>query len=317
MTSKTLSTIDPSAIMRIKNLQLRAKTVVEGFFTGLHRSPIHGSSVEFSEYRPYSVGDDLRALDWKRYARSDRFYIKKFEDETNRNCYLVVDQSRSMGYSSIEYSKIEYARTIAATLAYFLTLQRDSVGVLTFDEAIGEFIPARRRVGHLHQILVALSRPLTGKATDIDGPLKQIASLVGRRGLVVLISDFLSPIETLRTSLAYLRSRGHEVTILRVLDPSEIDFQLKSPSMVVDMETGRELYLDPDAAKTHYQTMFSEHQRELQSICDSLAVEIYPIVTNQPVQDSLFHLINARQRRSRGTSRAGMLARSAQGSRSK
>tara|TARA_R110002073_G_scaffold60209_15_gene151272 strand:+ start:4059 stop:5024 length:966 start_codon:yes stop_codon:yes gene_type:complete len=306
-----IASIDPAAIMRIKNLQLRAKTVVEGFFDGLHRSPMHGSSVEFSEYRPYTIGDDLRGLDWKRFARSDRLYIKKFEDETNRNCYLVVDQSRSMGYGSIEYSKIEYARTLAATFAYFLSLQRDCVGVLTFDEAIGEFIPARRRVGHLHQMLVALSRPLSGKGTDIESPLKQIANLVGRRGLVIMISDLLTPTESLRTNLAYLRSRGHEVVILRTLDPAEVDFQLESPSMVLDMETGREIYLDPEVAAAQYQEQFAEHRKQLQMVCSSLGVSLHEIVTREPLHDSLFHLLNSQQRRSRGAARAGMLARSA------
>ncbi|TWT76392.1 VWA domain containing CoxE-like protein [Planctomycetes bacterium CA13] len=303
--------IDPSAVMRIKHLQLRAKTVVEGFFNGLHRSPLHGSSVEFSEYRPYSVGDDLRGLDWKRFARSDRYFIKKFEDETSRRCYLVVDQSQSMGYGSLEYTKINYARTLAATFAYFLTLQRDSVGVMTFDEAVADFIPARRRPGHLHQMLGVLSRPLSGKGTDIDAPLKQIASLVGRRGLVILISDLLTPVDSLRTNLAYLRSRGHEVGILRILDPTEVNFQLDSPSMVIDMETGREIYLDPDAARDDYQKAFQQHQEQLQTVCDSLAVDLYPIVTNQPLDDSLFHLVQSQQRRTRPTARAGMLSRSA------
>ncbi|TWU41103.1 DUF58 domain-containing protein [Novipirellula artificiosorum] len=305
--------IDPSAVMRIKNLQLRAKTIVEGFFNGLHRSPLHGSSVEFTEYRPYSVGDDLRGLDWKRFARSDRYFIKKFEDETSRRCYLVVDQSQSMGFGSLEYSKIDYARTLAATFAYFLTLQRDSVGVLTFDEQVADYIPARRRPGHLHQLLGVLSRPLSGKGTDIDAPLKQIASLVGRRGLVILISDLLTPVDTLRTNLAYLRSRGHEVGILRILDPSEVTFHLDAPSMVVDMESGREMYLDPDAARDVYQRAFDEHKHQLQQVCDSLAVDLHMMVTDQPLDDSLFHLVQSQQRRTRGTARSGMLARSARG----
>src|SRR6056297_1641288 len=173
--------IDPRAVMRIKDLQLRARAVVEGFYNGLHRSPYHGFSVEFSEYRPYTTGDDLRGLDWKVFARSDRYYIKKFEDETNRRCYLVLDQSKSMAFGSLEYSKIEYARTLVATLAYYLTLQRDSVGLMTFDEEIGDFISARRREGHLRQMLVSLSRPVSGSGTDLDKPLKQIAALVRRR----------------------------------------------------------------------------------------------------------------------------------------
>ncbi|MFG0286677.1 MAG: DUF58 domain-containing protein [Rhodopirellula sp. JB044] len=301
--------IDPVAVMRIKNLQLRAKTVVEGFFNGLHRSPLHGSSVEFSEYRPYTIGDDLRGLDWKRYARSDRYYIKKFEDETSRNGYLVVDQSRSMGYGTLGYTKIEYARTLAATFAYFLTLQRDCVGLMTFDEAIGDYLPARRRVGHLRQLLVALSRPVAGTGTDINVPLQQIANLIHRRGLVLLISDFLSPIDALRTNLAYLRSRGHEVALLRTLDPSEIDFRIDSPSMVRDLETGQEFFLDPESARNEYRERFSEHQTQLRGVCDSIGVDFYQISTDEPLRDSLFHLIESKQRQSSGASRSGMLSR--------
>tara|TARA_R110002049_G_scaffold4601_5_gene32217 strand:+ start:305993 stop:306979 length:987 start_codon:yes stop_codon:yes gene_type:complete len=305
--------IDPTAVMRIKDLQLQAKTVVDGFFSGLHRSPVHGSSVEFSEYRPYTIGDDLRGLDWKLYARSDRYFIKKFEDETNRNCYLIVDQSKSMGYGSLEYTKIDYARTTAATLAYYLTRQRDSVGLVTFDETIGDFISAKNRIGQFHQMMVALARPLRGAGTDIESPLRQIASLVHRRGLIVLISDLLAPVESLQTNLAYLRSRGHEVVILRVLDPSEIELQLSSPSMVVDMESSREIYLDPDAARKQYKEQFTQHQTELQQVCDAVGVDLYPMMTDQPLEDALFHVIDAQQRRRRGANRGGMLAGAARG----
>lgn len=298
---------DPMSLMRIKHLQLRAKAVVEGFYNGLHRSPYHGYSVEFSEYRPYVVGDDLRALDWKLFARSDRYYIKKFEDETTRRCYLVVDQSRSMGFGSLEYTKVEYARTLAATLAYFLSTQRDSVGLMTFDETIGDFLPARNRPGHLRSILVALSRPVAGKGTDIDGPLRQIASLVPRRGLIVLITDLLSPTGKLRTNLSYLRSRGHEVMILRVLDPAEIDFQMDSPGMILDMESGREIYLDPEVARAGYREKFDRHRGELKTICDSLGVELFDVSTADPIQQSLFHIISVQKRRAAGPNRAGML----------
>ena len=293
--------------MRIKNLQLRAKAVVEGFYNGLHRSPFHGFSVEFSEYRPYTVGDDLRGLDWKLYARSDRYYIKKFEDETNRRCYLVLDQSKSMGFGSLGYNKIEYAKTLVATMAYYLTLQRDSVGLMTFDERVGEFISAHNRQGHLRQIMVALSRPVTGSGTDLDQPLREIAALVRRRGLVVIVSDMLASIETLQTNLAYLRSRGHQVMILRVLDPGELALKMESPSMVVDMESGREIYLDPEAAKEAYRARFDEHRRQLQAICDALGVDLYQLGTDQPLEQSLFHLLSTQRRRVAATSRAGML----------
>ncbi|WP_390621471.1 DUF58 domain-containing protein [Rubripirellula reticaptiva] len=308
MSTAVLPSADPSALMRIKSLQLRAKAVVEGFYNGLHRSPYHGYSVEFNEYRPYTVGDDLRALDWKLFARSDRYYIKKFEDETTRRCYLVVDQSRSMAFGSLDYTKLEYAQTLAATLAYYLSNQRDSVGLMTFDETIGEFLSARNRPGHLRSMLVALSRPVAGKGTDIDTPLRQIAALVSRRGLIVLISDMLSPIETLQTNLAYLRSRGHEVMILRVLDPGELELGLKSPGMIVDMESGKEIYLDPDVARTSYREKFAKHQSQLKTICSSLGVEIFDMMTDAPIEQALFHVISVQKRRSAGANRAGMIA---------
>ena len=301
--------VDPVAVMRIKDLQLRAKAVVEGFYNGLHRSPFHGFSAEFSEYRPYTIGDDLRRLDWKLFARSDRYYIKQFEDETNRRCYLVLDQSRSMGFGSLEYTKIEYAKTLSATLAYFLTLQRDSVGLMTFDEGIGEFISARQRSGHFRQLLVALSRPVQGTGTDLGQPLQQIAALVRRRGLIILVSDMLASVDTLRTNLAHLRSRGHEVLILRILDPAEIELQMSGPSMVVDLETGKEIYLDPDAARQSYQERFAQHQRELQSICDSLGVDLHEVRTDQPLERALSQLISTQRQKSQTTTRAGMISR--------
>jgi uncharacterized protein (DUF58 family) len=212
-----------------------------------------------------------------------------------------------MGFGSLEYTKIQYAQTLVATLAYYLTLQRDSVGLMTFDASVNEFISARQRQGHLRQMMVALSRPVSGQGTDLDQPLREIAALVRRRGFVVLVSDLLAPIDTLQTNLAYLRSRGHQVMILRILDPGEIEFQLPSPSMVVDMETGREIYLDPDAAKALYAARFEEHQSQLQTICNSLGVDMYVMRTDQPLEQSLFHLINTQRRRASGAARAGML----------
>src|SRR4051812_14795615 len=199
------SFIDPHTLMRIKNLQLRAKIIVQGFLSGLHRSPHHGFSVEFSEYRQYTPGDDPRYLDWRLFARSDRYYIKRFEEETNLRCHLLVDLSKSMGFGSIGYTKVDYARTAAATLAYFLSMQRDAVGLLTFDERIAEYIPARYRPGHLHRLILCLERAVAGRSTDLSAPLEQVAATVRKRGLVVLLSDLLADTELLRTRLGFLR----------------------------------------------------------------------------------------------------------------
>lgn len=302
------ATHDPHALMRIKNLQLRARAVVEGFYNGLHRSPFHGFSVEFSEYRPYTPGDDPRGLDWKLYARSDRYFIKRFEDETNRHIYVVLDRSRSMGFGTLAYDKSEYAVTLAATLAYFFSLQRDSIGLLTFDESVGEFVPAKQRPGHFRQLMVALSRPLAGSNTNLDVPLQQIAQLIAKRGLVILISDLLAPLQTLRKNLGLLRVRGHEVMILRTLDPGELRLSMSAPTTVRDMETGRELYLDPVAASEQYEKNFAAHRGEIRSICDSLGVDLYELSTDQPLADSLLHVVSTQKQRSGRSARRGMLS---------
>src|SRR5438105_9412350 len=215
----TGSLLHPQALMSIRNLELRARIVVQGFWSGIHRSPYHGFSVEFTEYRQYSPGDDPRYLDWRVFARSDRYFIKKFEDETNLRCHLVADQSRSMAFGSLSYSKAEYAATLAATLAYFLYLQGDAVGLLTFAGQIREYLPARHRTGHLRRLMQALEKPAGGEATDLAAPLKRIVEIVRKRGLVVLLSDFLTTLERLEPDLIAMAACGHEVVVFQILDP--------------------------------------------------------------------------------------------------
>lgn len=307
----SVSFIDPGALMRIKNLQLRAKAVVEGFFHGLHRSPYHGFSVEFSEYRQYSPGDDPRYLDWRLYARSDRYYIKRFEDETNLRCHLLVDMSRSMGYGSLSYDKAEYARTVAATLAYFLAVQRDAVGLSTFDEQIVEYLPARFRPGHMHRLMLCLERALAGTSTNLGAPIEQIAQLVNKRGLVVLISDLLAPLDSLERNLGYLKSRGHEVVLMRVLDPAEVDFQFKDASVFHDLESGRQLYVDPHSAREAYLQRFQEHASAIQAVCARLGIEFFQLKTDRPLELALFDFMNRRMRRGKTTMRRAAPGRNA------
>jgi uncharacterized protein (DUF58 family) len=300
---QAVSFVDPSSLMKIKNLEMRAKVIVEGFFNGLHRSPYHGFSVEFSEYRQYTPGDDLRYLDWRLFARSDRYYIKRFEDETNLRCYLLLDMSRSMGYGSLGYDKADYARTAAATLAYFLSLQRDAVGLVTFDEHIVEYLPARFRPGHMHRLMMCLEHALSGKATNLGPAIEQVASTVTKRGLIVLISDLLAPIDTLETQLGYLRSRGHDVVLLRILDPSEVDFKFDSPALFEDAESGRELYIDPDAVRRDYVERFTRHDQAVRDICANLGIDHYRLMTNEPLELTLFDFMHARMRRGRQVAR--------------
>ena len=290
------SFVDPHTLMRIKSLQLRARIVVQGFLSGLHRSPHHGFSVEFSEYRQYTPGDDPRHLDWRLYARSDRYYIKRFEDETNLRCHLLVDLSRSMGYGSLSYTKSDYARTAAATLAYFLSTQRDAVGLATFDQALAEYLPARYRPGHLRRLMLALEKSVAGTSTDLSAPLEQVAAVVRRRGMVVLISDLLADVGKLRTHLGYLRSQGHEVVLMRVLDPAEVEFSFEKSATFVDMESGRDLYVDPAAARAQYRQNFARHADEVEKTCRDLGVDLYRLVTSQPLELALFDLLRSRAR---------------------
>jgi uncharacterized protein (DUF58 family) len=301
------SYIDPATLMRIKNLELRARLVVEGFLSGMHRSPYHGFSVEFTEYRQYTPGDDPRYLDWKLFARSDRYYLKRFEDETNLRAYLLVDLSRSMGYGSLAYDKATYAKTAAATIAYFLSLQRDAVGLVTFDAAIQEYLPARYRPGHTHRLMVALERSPGGTSTDLSAPLEQVARTARKRGLVVLLSDLLAPLERLETHLGYLRSQGHEVAVLRTLDPAELDFPFRDAAMFHDVESGRELYVDPELVRQQYRQKFAAHAEGLRTICQRLGVDLYDLSTAQPLEHALFDLLNSRMRRGRQVSRRGTL----------
>ena len=303
--------LDPLTLMKIKSLELRAKIVVEGFMTGLHRSPYHGFSVEFTDYRQYSPGDDPRFLDWKLFARMDRYFIKRFEDETNLRCNLLVDLSRSMGFGSSGYTKSDYARTLAATLAYFLSLQRDAVGLLTFDETVGEYIAPRFRPGHLRRLLVALERVEAGRATDVDAALEQVATIVRKRGLVVLISDLLSPLGTLKTKLGYLRSLGHDVVVFRTLDPAEVRFDFRDESLFEDSESGRTIYVDPKSIRNDYLKRFNDHADQLKRICDDSGIELQTIVTDQPLDQVLLEFLGnrtasgKRPRRASPTSRGG------------
>lgn len=291
--------VDPKALMSIRNLELRAKVVVEGFWNGIHRSPYHGFSVEFTEYRQYTPDDDPRYLDWRVFARSDRYFIKKFEDETNLRCYLLADQSRSMTYGSAGYTKAQYAATLAATLAYFLYLQGDAVGLLTFDERIREFLPARHRTGHLRNLMLSLEKPAEGRSTNLASPLKRIAEIVRRRGLIVLISDFLAPIERLEPDLMALAACGHEVIAFQVLDPAELTFNFENASMFEDVESGRTLFIDPTAARKEYMRKLTAHCAGLKAACERLGVAYHRLATDRPLEHALFDFLRGRLHRGR------------------
>ena len=288
------SLVDPKALMSIRNLEWRAQTVVEGFWTGLHRSPHHGFSVEFTEYRPYTQGEDPRFLDWRVLARSDRYFLKRFEDETNLRCHLIADQSRSMTFGSVGYTKAEYAATLAATLAFFLHLQGDAVGLMTFDGQLRDYLPPRHRMTHLRQVMLALEKPASGRDTDLVAPLKRAVEIIRRRGLIVVLSDFLTPIETLEPALTQLAAGRHEIVAFQILDPSEISFEFKTPAMFEDAETGRSLMIDPASIRTDYQRRFEAHGAALRDLWQRVGGTCIRLATNEPLELALFHFLSSR-----------------------
>jgi uncharacterized protein (DUF58 family) len=296
------SLIDPGALMRIKSMELRAKVVVEGFWHGLHRSPYHGFSVEFTEYRQYTRGDDPRYLDWKLFARSDRLYIKRFEDETNLRCHLVLDQSRSMGFGSDGYSKADYAATLGATLARFLFTQGDAVGLTTFDTEVDEYVPARNRPGHLQRLTHLIDRVPKGTGTDVEGPLRRVAEMLSKRGLVILLSDALTEPETIEKALGFLKGGGHEVVLMQVLDRAEIEFDFEKATHFRDLESGEELFVDPAVMREGYRERLEAHLEAVRAACAVQGAEYVLARTDVPLEVALFQFLSGRRHLKTGSS---------------
>ncbi len=292
------SLIHPQALMSIRNLELRARVVVEGFWSGIHRSPYHGFSAEFTEYRPYTTDDDPRYLDWRVFARSDRYFIKKFEEETNVRCYVLADQSRSMAFGSARYTKAAYAATLAATLAYFVYHQGDGVGLLTFDRRIREYLPARHRPGHLRRLMLSLEKAAAGPGTDLEAALDRIVEVVRKRSLLLIVSDFLAPLDRLEAKLAALAACGHEAILFQVLDPAELTFHFDDPALFEDMESGRSLFVDPKAVRKPYMRKLQAHCQQLQAACQRLGMTCHPpISTDRPLELVLFDFLRERMQR--------------------
>ena len=290
-----LSYLDPAALMRVKSLELRARMVMEGFWKGLHRSPYHGFSVEFSEYRPYARGDDTRFLDWKVMARSDRAYIKKFEDETNLRAHLLLDRSKSMTYGSGPYSKADYSATLAATLAYFLMGQQDAVGLTTFDRGVDSHLPARNRPGQLRQILLQLEKAPAGESTDLGAAMKGLHDLIRKRSLVILLSDLLAPIEELEKQIGYFAAGRHEIAVFQFLYPRELDFDFVKATHFRDKESQKDLFIDPAAAKAGYLQRLNAHLEAIRKICSRHSTTYRLVRTDEPLEQVLFEFVNLRR----------------------
>ena len=289
--------IQPEVLSRISSLELLARGVVEGFISGLHRSPYKGFSVEFMSYRPYMPGDDLMHVDWKLFARTDRFYVKEFEDETNTRLHILLDVSGSMEYASGVVSKRDYASYLAASMAHLMIRQRDAVGLTLFDEAILQRIPPRSTTNHLLLMLRTLEQMGEGRTSDFGKPLHLLADEFRRRGFMILISDLLGDADALIDGLQHFRYNGHEVMVFHILDPQEVQFDFEDMIEFEDMETGEVMLVSADAAKELYLENFTRHQTKLRDACAGMGVDYIPLNTDRPLDAALFNYLAARSRR--------------------
>ena len=279
-------------------MELKARTVVEGFLSGLHRSPYKGFSVEFAEYRQYLPGDDLSTLDWKVYARSDRYYVKKFEEETNLECQLLLDVSASMTYrGGAAMSKIDYGSVLAASLAYLMNRQRDATGLIEFDERITNRLPASARPGHVHSIMLALEKVTPGRKSDVGRPLHQLAEALGKRSLAVVISDLLDDPERVVRGLRHLRFRGTDVIVFQVLDPHEIHFPFRGAARFTDVESDDVVTADPARVREGYLealgSLRAQYERELRGA----GIDYLMLDSSKPLDFALLAYLDARSRR--------------------
>jgi uncharacterized protein (DUF58 family) len=288
--------IDPNVLSRISNLELLARAVVEGFVSGLHRSPYKGFSVEFMSYRPYIPGDDLMRLDWKLFARSDRYYVKEFEDETNTSLSILLDVSASMDYSSNGITKREYASYLAASMAYLVIRQRDAAGITFFDDKIIEHIPPRSTTGHLHTILQHLKTVGPGARTEVGKPLHELAERHRKRGFVILISDLLDDAEAIVNGLRHFRFQGHEVIVFHIMDPAELSFDFSDLVEFEDMETGEKLLVASESSRDLYLENLERYKTTLVRECGLLGVDYALLPTNRPLDFALFQYLAARAR---------------------
>ncbi len=245
--------LNPEVVLRLKNMLLRARLIVEGFISGLHRSPYHGFSVEFSDYRQYIPGDEIRHIDWKIYGKTDRYYIKQFEEETNLKSYLLIDSSASMGYTSGKITKLEYASYLAAALTYLMIEQRDAVGTVIFDEKIQKYLPPRSIKSYLPLILKELEQIECSEKTDSANTFHEMAERIHRRGLIIVFSDLLDDPEKVISGLKHFRHKNHEVIVFQILDPMEISFDFKRNALFKDMETTEKITTQPWHIQSDYQ----------------------------------------------------------------
>lgn len=286
----------PELLARITSLELLARTVVEGFISGLHRSPFTGFSTEFAEYRQYLPGDDLRYLDWKLLGRTDRYYIKKYRADTNVQCHLVVDASASMRYATGGVSKLQYAQFLGGALAYLANKQQDAVGLIAFDEAVRTHIPAHSRTGHMRTVFGRLQQLEAGQETNLAKMLHEAAERITRRSIVIVLSDFYDEPDDIINALQHLRFRGNDTIVFQILDKNELDFEFTEPVLLEDAETNEQIHVMPDVLGDGYRTTIREHVERLREGCAQNRIDYELLTTDKPLDFALFSFLAKRAR---------------------
>jgi len=295
--NESLKYLQPAVVAQLTNMELRARLVVEGFITGLHKSPYHGFSVEFTEHRQYMPGDEIKHIDWKAYGKTDRFYIKQFEEETNLKSYLIVDASRSMDYASKgNLKKFEYVSYVAAALSFLMIEQRDAVGLTLFDEEIRVSLPPRATRSYLKEILKELESAQPSNKTGTSASLNLIAEQIKRRGLVIVLSDLFDKPEWVMTALKHFRHKGHEVVVMQVLDPLERSFAFDGDAIFKDLETREELMTQPWHIQKVYQQSMQEFLDYYKRQCRDNNIDYVLLDTSTPFDKALFEYLNKRKR---------------------
>lgn len=286
--------VDPKVLSRIGNLELLARNVVDGFINGLHRAPFFGASIDFAEHRGYVAGDDIRRVDWRLYARTDRYYVKQYEADTNTNFTILFDISRSMSFSSGGVTKLEYGSYLAACLAYLSQRQRDRVGILTFDEDLVTHVPPSAK--HFNMVLHTLDRAKAERPGKLSGPLHKMAEHFKRRGILLLISDFYDEPAEILDAIKPLRFLGNDLIVFHVLDPKEIDFDYDDASSFEDLESREQIPVVPDAFRKQYRALVQAHVDSLQQKFSEQRIDYALLNTTEPLDRALFSYLSSRER---------------------
>ena len=287
--------LTPELLSKLQNLSIKARYVVEGFMIGLHKSPYHGFSVEFSEHRPYEIGDEVRHIDWKLWSKTNKYFVKQFEEETNLKANIILDQSNSMDYGSNQISKFDYAKLLAASFAYILIKQQDAVGLALFNETINKLIPPRSVPSHLNILLSQMESATPGNKTNIANALHYSAEGITKRGLVIVISDLMDDTDQIINGLRHLRHKGHEVIVFHIIDHDEATFDFKERIKFIDNETGEEITTDPWHISKDYVKLFNHYCKTLKLGCGQNKIEYIPLQTNQPLDIALTELLLKRK----------------------